>query len=314
MSNVKYFICPMSKNIVDVVLKMNSSHIGLLPSRRQIDFSGGYVNGWNTKSFFDYINKNESKIIVERDHAGIGQGDENEYNSYTIDSNYFDIIHIDPWKKYSIFEDGLKETINNINYISKLNDKVKFEIGTEESIRKFDANELIELIQELKIELKLSQYNKIEYICIQSGVGLDLVNRKNTGSFSIEKLKRMVEVCKKFGKKSKEHNGDYLTKEDIQIRFDNGLDSLNIGPEIVQIETETYLSNMSNGELDGFYNVCLESKKWVKWVNDDFDTTDKEKLIMVCGHYNFNNLPKLNIQELVKKRLEDKIKNLISYI
>jgi hypothetical protein len=304
----------MSKNIVDVVLKMNSSPIGLLPSRRQIDFSGGYVNGWNTKSFFDYINKNESKIIVERDHAGIGQGDENEYNSYTIDSNYFDIIHIDPWKKYSIFEDGLKETINNINYISKLNDKVKFEIGTEESIRKFDANELIELIQELKIELKLSQYNKIEYICIQSGVGLDLVNRKNTGSFSIEKLKRMVEVCKKFGKKSKEHNGDYLTKEDIQIRFDNGLDSLNIGPEIVQIETETYLSNMSNGELDGFYNVCLESKKWVKWVNDDFDTTDKEKLIMVCGHYNFNNLPKLNIQELVKKRLEDKIKNLISYI
>jgi hypothetical protein len=304
----------MSKNIVDSVIEMNSPLIGLLPSRRQVEFNGGYVNNWTTEEFVNYI-KNKSNIVVERDHAGIGQGDENEYDSYKIDSMFMDIIHIDPWKKYPLFEDGLLETIKNINYISNINPKVKFEIGTEEAIRKFNFKEILELIQELKMELNPTQFENIQYICIQSGVGLDLINRKNTGTFNLERLRLMVEICRKFKKQSKEHNGDYLSKEDIQIRFDNGLDSLNIGPEIAQIETETYLRHMNETQIDEFYQTCLNSKKWVKWVNGDFDTTNKEKIIMVCGHYNFNNLPNINIDnELVKETIKNKLRNLISYI
>ena len=113
---------------------------------------------------------------------------------------------------------------------------------------------------------------------------------------------------------AKEHNGDYLTKDDIQIRFDNGLDTLNIGPEIVQIETETYLENMSQLQIDEFYQICLDSEKWKKWVNNDFDVTNKEKLIMVCGHYNFDKLPIMNVQEEVKERIKNKLKELISYV
>jgi hypothetical protein len=304
----------MSKNIVDSVIEMNSPLIGLLPSRRQIEFNGGYVNSWTTEEFVNYI-KNKSNIVIERDHAGIGQGNENEYDSYKIDSMFMDIIHIDPWKKYSFFEDGISETIKNINYISNINPKVKFEIGTEEAIRKFNFKEIVELIQELKMELNSSQFENIQYVCIQSGVGLDLINRKNTGIFDLERLRLMVEICKKFKKQSKEHNGDYLSKEDIQIRFDNGLDALNIGPEIAQMETETYLKHMNEIQVDEFYQVCLNSKKWVKWINDDFDVTDKEKLIMVCGHYNFNNLPNIDIDDkMVKEIIKNKLTNLISYI
>jgi hypothetical protein len=314
MCKVRYFICPMSKNIVDSVIEMNSPLIGLLPSRRQVEFNGGYVNNWTTEEFVNYI-KNKSNIVVERDHAGIGQGDENEYDSYKIDSMFMDIIHIDPWKKYSFFEDGLLETIKNINYISNINPKVKFEIGTEESIRKFNFKEIVELIQELKMELNLNQFENIQYICIQSGVGLDLINRKNTGTFNLETLRLMIEICRKFKKQSKEHNGDYLSKEDIQIRFDNGLDALNIGPEIAQIETEVYLKHMNEIQINEFYQTCLDSKKWVKWVNDNFDVTDKEKLIMVCGHYNFNNLPNIKIDnEMVKETIKNKLTNLISYV
>ena len=314
MCKVRYFICPMSKNIVDCVIEMNSPLIGFLPSRRQVEFNGGYVNNWTTDEFVNYI-KNKSNIVVERDHAGIGQGDENEYDSYKIDSMFMDIIHIDPWKKYPLFEDGLLETIKNINYISNINPKVKFEIGTEESIRKFNFKEIVELIQELKMELNSTQFENIQYICIQSGVGLDLINRKNTGTFNLETLRLMVEICRKFKKQSKEHNGDYLSKEDIQIRFDNGLDALNIGPEIAQIETEVYLKHMDEHQVDEFYKICLNSKKWVKWVDDDFDITNKEKLIMICGHYNFNNLPNVNVDnEMVKETIKNKLKNLISYI
>ena len=43
MKNPKYFICPMSKNIVDSIIELNSELFGLIPTRRQIDFDGGYV-------------------------------------------------------------------------------------------------------------------------------------------------------------------------------------------------------------------------------------------------------------------------------
>ena len=73
--------------------------------------------------------------------------------------------------------------------------------------------------------------------------------------------------------------------------FDSGLNSINIGPEIAQIETEIYLKHMNQSEIDDFYLICFKSEKWKKWVNNDFDMLDKKKLITVCGHYNFNNLP-----------------------
>lgn len=313
MCRVRYFICPMSKNIVDSVIEMDTPLLGLLPSLRQIDYNGGYVNKWTTETFYGYV-REKSNIVLERDHGGVGQGFNNELESFKEDSKYFDIIHLDPWKHYPFFEDGLNETIKYINHISNLNPKTKFEIGTEEALRPFQLKELVELLGELKIELFKGQFENIEYICIQSGVGLDLVNRKNTGTFSLEKLRLMNEVCKKFGKKSKEHNGDYLTKEDIQIRFDNGLDSLNIGPEIAQIETQTYLDYMTVKEIDEFYEICLKSEKWKKWVKPDFNIKNKEQLILVCGHYNFNDLDMHDIDDIIKDNIKTKLKELLSYV
>ena len=88
MCRVKYFICPMSKNIVDSVIEMNSEKLGLLPSRRQIDYNGGYVNNWNTKSFTNYV-RTKSNIIIQRDHSGPLQGDGNEFFSYEDDTENF---------------------------------------------------------------------------------------------------------------------------------------------------------------------------------------------------------------------------------
>ena len=58
---MKYFIGPMSKNVVDTVLLFINTYghdIVFIPSRRQIEYTGGYVNNWSTKDFYDYINKN----------------------------------------------------------------------------------------------------------------------------------------------------------------------------------------------------------------------------------------------------------------
>lgn len=313
MCQVRYFICPMSKNIVDSVLELDSNLIGLLPSRRQIDYDRGYVNYWNTNTFNQYVKKNSS-IIIERDHSGVGQGDGDEYQSFKEDARKVDIIHIDPWKKYQDLNKGLNETVANINYIFNLNNKIKFEVGTEQTIRKFDTTDLIFLLSELKIELSKPQFENIKYVCIQSGVGLDVVNRKNNGEFDLQRLISMIDICKKHKKLSKEHNGDFLTEKEIKLRFDQGLDAINIGPEIVQLETELYLDHMNNQEIDEFYKVCLDSNTWKKWITEDFDLNDKKKLIMVCGHYNFTKYSLPKIDEIIKEKIKDKLKQLLSYV
>jgi hypothetical protein len=299
----------MSKNIVDAVLELNDSRFGLLPTRRQIDFNSGYVNGWNTKSFYEYVKSINHNIILERDHSGPLQGSVEDfgYETYTHDVNYFDIIHIDIWKYTTNVLKGVKETVDALKYMHYLNPNIKFEILTEEAIKPFSEKEWITITQYLLKNLTKTEFDSIVYIVIQSGVGLDLINRKNTGIFDLEKLKKQSFVVKSFGKKTKEHNGDYLSIDEIRIRFENGLDSLNIGPEIAQIETLTYLEHMKEKEINEFYKICLDSKKWERWVPDNFDFNDKKKLIQICGHYCFSmyDLPK--IDNIVKENIKNKL-------
>ena len=70
----KYYIGPMSKNVVDSIIEFcnETNHkVGLIPSRRQIEWDGGYVNTWTTEQFSEYT---KMKLVLKRDHAGPGQG------------------------------------------------------------------------------------------------------------------------------------------------------------------------------------------------------------------------------------------------
>ena len=49
-NNIKYWIGPMSKNVVDSVIEFDGC-FGFIPSRRQVDYQGGYVNDWTTGEF-----------------------------------------------------------------------------------------------------------------------------------------------------------------------------------------------------------------------------------------------------------------------
>ena len=52
--DIKFFIAPMSKKVVDSIINfknMYSKKITLIPSRRKVDFKGGYSNNWTTESF-----------------------------------------------------------------------------------------------------------------------------------------------------------------------------------------------------------------------------------------------------------------------
>jgi fructose/tagatose bisphosphate aldolase len=286
----KIFIGPMTKNVVDSVIDFcneTNSIIGLIPSRRQIEYNGGYVNNWRTDEFSKYVKSKSNNIILQRDHGGPGQGNDIDtgLTSLIDDCKYLDLIHIDPWKQYSEFAAGVEYTANLIKFCYSLNPNVYFEIGTEEAIRRFDFSELNELVHNLKILLTPKEYNQIKYLVIQSGTSLKETTQ--TGTYDSNRLKDMISICKYHNLLSKEHNGDYIPVDIIKQKFNLGLDAINIAPEFGLIETQTYLDNIQDEEtLFEFWNICYKSNKWVKWVNKDFDPVkDKISLIKICGHY-----------------------------
>ena len=321
--NPKYFIGPMSKNIVDTIIEFcneTNNTIGLIPSRRQIENTGGYVNNWTTKEFSEYIRSKTNKILLIRDHSGPEQGQisDDGYESLNEDCKYLDIIHIDPWKKYSIFSEGLKETIKMIEYCYNLNPNIQYEIGTEEAIRQLESYELSDLIHQLKSSLNPEVFKQIKYLVIQSGTSLKGTNQ--TGNYDPTRLKEMIEVCKQNNLISKEHNGDYIPVFIIKEKFDLGLDSINIAPEFGLIETQTYLDNIKDDVIfNEYWKICYDSKKWIKWVNQDFDPyLNKKELIKICGHYVLSNPNFIdnikskfpNIDQQIKNNIKNKLNKL----
>jgi hypothetical protein len=286
MNNIKYFIGPMSKNIVDAIVEFcdnTGNIIGLIPSRRQVEWDGGYVNNWTTEEFSKYV----TTLPLQRDHGGPGQGnkDDDGYESLEYDAKHLQLIHIDPWKKYPGYKEGLEWTIKMIKFAYLINPQLIFEIGTEEAIRPFEAKELDQLVLDLWNTLPKEIYNNIKYLVIQSGTSLKGTNQ--TGHYNSQRLLDMITVAKKHNLISKEHNGDYIPVSIIKEKFDLGLDSINIAPEFGLIETQTYINEIGNSDLfDRYWQICYDSKKWVKWVNSEFDPyTNKKELVKICGHY-----------------------------
>ena len=317
--NVKYFIGPMSKNVVDAIIEFcneTDNKIGLIPSRRQVEWDGGYVNNWTTCNFSNYVNQidgtnylkfTNENIILKRDHAGPGQGyyEDNGFLSLENDCKYLDMIHIDPWKKYPKYEDGLQWTIEMIEFCYNLNPNIKFEVGTEEAIRRFEPKELDMLLNDLHVRLEKKIFTQIKYLVIQSGTSLK--GNLNTGEYDKNRLLSMIKIAKSWNLLSKEHNGDYIPSNLIKEKMNLGLDSINIAPEFGLIETLSYLNE--GIDIDKFWKICYGSKRWEKWVDSNFDPfTQKEELIKICGHYVLSNPEFLKIKPNIDTQIKSNIK------
>jgi fructose/tagatose bisphosphate aldolase len=320
----KYGIGVMSLNIVDACIEFVNRydhHLIFIPSRRQIDYLGGYANNWTTETFSNYVKSKTTNILLKRDHGGPGQGLYNDDGliSLNYDSRHFDAIHIDPWKVVKSFNEGCNYTKELIDYCYNINDILIYEVGTEQSIFKYESSQLDELLNYLKSKLTSEKFDRIKFAVIQSGTSLK--ETKNTGSYDKQRLSEMISICKKYNLISKEHNGDYLPIFLIKEKFNCGLDTINIAPEFGQIETQVYLNEIKNEKLfELFFNICHESKKWEKWVDKSFDPfKHKEQLINICGHYVLNNKDfiekiknnlRVDIDVVIKGNISKKLKEL----
>ena len=324
MMYIRYFVGPMSKNVVDAVMEFmatTGNNIGFIPSRRQIEHDGGYANNWTTMQLRKHVGE---ETFIVRDHAGPGQGrtGDNGYDSLEQDCKYLNMIHIDPWKKYSKYEDGLRTTVDMINFCYNKNSEIEYEVGTEEAIRRFTFSEIDQFLCDLKHILLPPVYTQIKYCVIQSGTSLKA--NENNGTYDEQRLCSMIKVVKKHALLSKEHNGDYLPPRLIQEKFLLGLDSINIAPEFGQIETKTYVETIKRTSpdlLNTLWQICYDSKRWEKWVDNKFEpTVQREALINICGHYvlsspEFLKLIKSKfpgIDTKIKKNIKSKLKELFN--
>lgn len=282
----------MSKNIVDVIIDYCITEdvmIGIIPSRRQVENNGGYVNNWTTEDFCQYVKRQTSNAVLVRDHAGPAQGytDDDGIESFKEDCKYFDFIHVDVWKKHQDYDAGLQATIEFINLGLEINPEIMYEVGTEEAIRPFTTKELDRFLTDLKARLSDEAWEQVIYAVIQSGTALN--GNTNVGTYNVLRLIEMCEVVKKHGLISKEHNGDYLPNDLLVNKFNNGLETINVAPEFGQIETEIIYQQMDVEIREKFYQICYDSKRWGKWVSDDFKPEEnKEEVVNICGHYVFS--------------------------
>jgi hypothetical protein len=300
IKNTRLYLGPMTKNIVDAIIDYNTNVkncVGIIASRRQIDYYGGYVNNWTTQNFVKYVQSKNVNIIVCRDHGGPHQGsfDDDGGASFLVDSVYMNIIHIDPFKAFN-YGASINYTVKTIEKCSKINDNCLFEIGTEESIQYIDADILYSFINDIKKRMP-KLFSKIVYAVIQSGTSLRA--GENIGNYDKTRLTSMIKICHHFGLLSKEHNGDYLTSNEIKSKFDLGLSAINIAPEIAHIESEYILQNISGESILKWYELCINDGQWKKWFPPDFNPDySKYTVLKLCGHYVFTNPDFINIFDL----------------
>lgn len=306
----KLGVGPMSKNIVDACIEFADAKnvsLMLIPSRRQIEHSGGYSNNWTTADFATYIKIRSDKILIMRDHAGPKQGvkPDSGFQSLQWDCKFFNFIHIDPWKAAADFESGCEMTRKLIDYCHNLSPAICYEIGTEEAIFPYDEKQLRYFINFLRGTLSALAFSRIKFAVIQSGTALK--GNENTGKFDESRLSSMVKICQEHGLLAKEHNGDYLSSELIQRKFKAGLNAINIAPEFGQIETRTYMAEMGQNMLDIFYKTCYDSGQWVKWV-DSSKIPSRTEIMNVCGHYVISNPNFIALKSRMRPDIDEIIK------
>lgn len=236
----------------------------------------------------------------------------------------FQVIHIDPvlnrndqkptteWVLDKIYE----LYIYCLETAKKYDKEILIEIGTEEQGESpiVDPSELEDLLEHIIHFCESNNLQKPTFIVVQTGT--KVMGMQNTGDFPAEdseikhyvekyQFRRIVDICEQWDVKIKEHNADYLSENSLRIHPIVGIHAVNAAPEFGVVETNALLSVMerisAHDELNEFIQICLNSKKWTKWVIGFNDISDLEKT-KICGHYLFSDEKVIQIKDRVREK------------
>ena len=282
---------PMSREAIRAICTYTNDTkrpLMIIASRNQIDADSGYV--MTTPELRGLLDTLPTDYVwVCRDHCGPYFLDSEKGLSlkkaveatkktiaYDIEQG-FDLIHIDTSRvddTYGIAEELFKFAVD-------LNPNVRFEFGTEENVGV--AAGAIKYREDVAFAKNMPN---LEFVVAQTG---SLCHEDHqAGTFEMDTVRDLVRVANENGVKLKEHNADYLTPAQVNLRKMAGVHAMNIAPQLGVVQTkllrELCLARVGVHEWTAFAEKVLASGRWKKWT--DSDSADQK--VVVAGHYCFN--------------------------
>jgi len=316
---------PMSTEIIEATFEYSNEHrqpLMVIASPNQIDYKGGYVNNWTTREFMTFVETMrkkypQSNVKICRDHCGPGFREGTHLNDayQTMQEDVesgFDLIHIDFSNLDGDLERKLEESAKAARFCMGLNPQIAFEIGTEENTGVVDKSP-----EEIESEVNFFQFCKPEFYVVQTGSLIKEINQ--AGGFNRGYVDKVSKILRAKGTKLKEHNADYLSKQQIQER--KGLvDAMNIAPQLGAVQTLEVLNKclMYGVDFTEFTEAVYEGGKWKKWLNTN---TPENRFLCstIAGHYHFASdeykalIAELEKREDIRKSIKEKIKGVIQH-
>lgn len=279
---------PMSKEIIDILAEYSYKEpLMVIASRNQVDYTGGYVCDQN---YLGATLREKPNVLLCRDHCGpyfkdtdktLTLADAITECKKTIHADIaagFDLIHIDVSK----VDEPFKVADELIQFTLSLKPDVLMEFGSEENTGK----NLDETFSHLDDQLSYCQQYKenIKFFVSQTG---SFIKDSQLGSFNIDYNRKIADKIHQAGFLFKEHNGDYLTQQDLSLRKAAGIDAINVAPQLGVIQTEL-LSLMANNliEFQVFSDAVYSGNKYQRWL-DPSKYSNRDEAVRVSGHYFF---------------------------
>jgi hypothetical protein len=283
----------MSEEIVEAAFRFSQQHsmpLMLIASRNQIDWDGGYVNGWTTAKYGAYIVSMKKKypkarVAVCRDHCGPGFKSDDIADVYkTIDADLtagFDLIHIDFCHFDGTREDMLTEAKKAVAYVRAESRTTLLEVGTDEN-----TGALLSDTRRIEEEMRFFVADgPVHFFVVQTGTLIKEIEQ--AGQFNAAFMRKVHPIAVRHGVNIKEHNADYISASEIRKR--RGLvDAVNVAPQYGVMQTQLTLTRALAYGLDikPFLNEAYKSGKWKKWLHKTAPT-NMFLCSLIAGHYVF---------------------------
>jgi len=283
---------PMSDDINRIINEYaKENNIMVVASRNQVDYKDGYV--CKTAELPSYFTN--AGTMLCRDHCGpyfkdldknksIGAAMEECFRTIDADIDAgFDLIHVDVSR---IPEKQLDYARTLIEYILKKSPGMKLEFGSENNT----GHDLVPSASRLEEQLEFIKEYKDNIIFFVTQTG-SFTQHTQVGNFDVVANSSIVEKVHNAGFRFKEHNADYLSRPEVELRKLAKVDAMNIAPQLgaVQTSISRKLSATTSGvtkEWHDFAQMVYSNNLWQKWM--PLGMNDPEMAVQVSGHYFFD--------------------------
>ncbi len=284
---------PMSTEIVELCLEYSATHdypIMIIASRNQVDHDTGYAMTTAELSKLVKSNPhyNKERVLLCRDHCGPYFGDRDKglrleqaiaqcKDTIRADAAAdFDLIHIDVSRVGK--ENQAAVATQLFTTAVTENKHLMFEFGTEDNTG--NTTDTIRSLTE-QVQWVEEWRDNIKFIVSQTG---SLIKQSQIGSFDVDQNRAIADLIHSYGYLFKEHNADYIERDQVALRARAGVDAINIAPQLGAICSGVlYDLGRNSVEFQKFANTVLDSGYWKRWCTPDVDS-DRVKFI-ASAHY-----------------------------